>query len=70
MELSIRAGKPNAELESLFDETTDFLEEQLDSAVNSIRSGSSAFYNAYFVSGNIKNIGILHERPEAPASEK
>jgi hypothetical protein len=61
----------NAELESLFDETTDFLEEQLDAAVNSIRSKSSAFYNAYFASRNIKNIGIRHEKTETPpAPEK
>jgi hypothetical protein len=60
----------HAELERLFDETSDFLDKQVDTGVTSLRAKSSAFYNAYFASRNIKNIGIRHEKPEAPATEK
>lgn len=59
-----------AELEKAFDETDDFLEEQLDKAIDLIRSNSETFYNAYYFSRNIKNIGIRHEPTTQPAAEK
>lgn len=59
-----------AELEKAFDETDNFLEEQLDKVVDLLRSQNEAFYNAYYFSRNIKNIGIRHEKPTAEEAEK
>lgn len=59
----------HAELENLFSETDDFLERQLDKAVDGLRKKSIAFWNAYYFSRNIKNIGIRHDPPK-PAEVK
>lgn len=59
-----------AELEKTFDETDDFLEKQLDKAVDLLRSKSEVFYKAYYSSRNIKNIGIRHETPSTPETVK
>jgi uroporphyrinogen-III decarboxylase len=58
-----------AELEKLFDETSDLLEEQLDRAVDSLRSKNDTFYQAYYFSRNIKNIGVRHESAPQPAAQ-
>lgn len=60
----------HAELEKLFGETTDFLEEQLDRAVDTIRSRNATFYNAYYFSRNIKNIGIRHDAATTAKAEE
>lgn len=60
----------HAELEKLFDETSGLLEEQLDRAVDSLRSKSSTFYQAYYFSRNIKNIGVRHETSTQPVAPK
>lgn len=61
----------HAELENLFHETDDFLEKQLDKAVDGIRNKNAAFYNAYYTSRSIKNIGIRHDAATtAKAAEK
>lgn len=52
-----------AELEATFAETTDFLELQLDKAMDVIGTENEKFYAAYYVARNIKNIGLRHDPP-------
>jgi hypothetical protein len=59
-----------AELEKTFDETSDFLEMQLDKAIDLLHSPYETFYNAYYFSRNIKNIGIRHESVTPAAESK
>jgi hypothetical protein len=59
----------HADLENQFIATDDFLEKQLDKAVDSLRNKNLAFYNAYYFSRNIKNIGIRHETAKKAEAE-
>jgi hypothetical protein len=55
----------NKQLDALFVQTDMFLEEEFDSAVNSIREDNGELHNAYFNARVIKDRGIRHEpKPE------
>lgn len=48
-------------LKALFDETDQFLEEQMDKAMDTLHESEKEFYAAYYNARVIKDLGIRHE---------
>lgn len=60
----------NEQLTVLFNETDQFIERQLDKAVDSFRESKKELYSAYNNARKIKNLGIRHETVSVNGASK